>query len=316
MKIETLTKEQQALIPHVRDEWIKICLDTAPVDRMKVRAILARLYAIPNKPAPKNIIHLDSPLQLSNTVANMRLESIQNFHDVSPEVSGQVSYDLRIKIHQQVLSPGMDKINSNDQFSQISKKVRTQVEDQISAPVSFQAQEVHRQARNAIEDQSLVAIRAEFLTDFGQGDHLLPSCDFYGRIGIDVSKLEPAFDLAKNCGWSVLFWDWAFISAKPERIRRDEQFRLHCENGPALSYPDGFSVFAIHGVRVPKNVAIAPATITLYEIVSQRNAEVRRVMIERYGLEPYLMDSGADEIHRDDFGILSHISQISFTSRS
>ena len=102
----------------------------------------------------------------------------------------------------------------------------------------------------------------------------------------------------------MLFWDWAFISAKPKCIRRDEQYRLHCENGPALIYPDGFSVIAIHGVRVPKNVVIAPATITLRQIESQSNTEVRRVMIGRYGSERYLIDSGAEEIHRDDFGIL------------
>jgi hypothetical protein len=45
----------------------------------------------------------------------------------------------------------------------------------------------------------------------------------------------------------VLFWDWAFISAKPEYIKRDEQNLLHCETGPAVRYPDGFSVSAIHG---------------------------------------------------------------------
>ena len=184
MKIETLTKEQLALIPLVRDEWIKICLDTAPVDRMKVRAILARLYAIPNKPAPKNIVHLGSPLQLSNTIASLRLEGIQNYHDVSPEVSGQASFELRIKIHQQVLCASIDPAKDKDPYTQISREVHAQVEVQISAPVSFQAQEVHQQARNAIEDQSFVVVRDEFLTDYGQGDHLLPSCDFYGRLGI------------------------------------------------------------------------------------------------------------------------------------
>ena len=157
MKIETLTKEQLALIPQVRDEWIKICLDTAPVDRMKVRAILERLYAVANKPAPKNIVHVDSPLQLSNTIANMRLEGFQNYPDVSPEVSGQVSFELRIKIHQQVISPCINSIKDKDQYAQISQEVNTLAESQIDAPVSFQAREVHQQARNAIEDQSFVA---------------------------------------------------------------------------------------------------------------------------------------------------------------
>ena len=304
MKIESLSEAQLALIPQVRDEWLKICLDTAPVDRAKVRGILERLYAIANKPAPKHIIHLDSPLQLSNAIANMRLEGMTAYHEVSPEVGDQASYELHKNVIGGAVGPFRETFNVNNQDARISRQVYAQVEQQISDQVSFQANRVHQHARDAIADHGYVAISDEFLFEFVQYDHLLPSCDFYGRLGIDVSRLNPLFDLAKNCGWSMLFWDWAFISAKPEYIKRDEQQRLHCENGPALRYPDDFSVFAIHGIRVPERVVIAPKSITIPEIESETNVVVRRLMIERYGTERFLMDAGAKEIHRDDFGIL------------
>ena len=124
-----------------------------------------------------------------------------------------------------------------------------------------------------------------------------------GKCGVDVSRLQPAFDAAKNCGWSILFWDWAFVSAKPSCIHRDEQGRLHCETGAAVHY-EGFDVFAIHGVRVPEKVIVAPQSLTPKEIDAEQNAEVRRVMIERYGQDHYLMESKAEEIHRDEFGVL------------
>jgi len=38
--------------------------------------------------------------------------------------------------------------------------------------------------------------------------------------------------------------------------------------------------------------------------VFDHNAEVRRVMIERYGTARYLLDSGAQAIHTDDYGTL------------
>jgi hypothetical protein len=125
-----------------------------------------------------------------------------------------------------------------------------------------------------------------------------------GRLGADVSKITPRFDLAKACGMTVLFWDWALVSAKPQWIYRDERGRLHCQHDAAIRYPDGFSIFAIHGVRVPEKVVRSPESLTVLEIESEANAEIRRVMIARYGQERYLMDSGADEIHRDDFGVL------------
>ena len=49
---------------------------------------------------------------------------------------------------------------------------------------------------------------------------------------------------------------------------------------------------------------MSPETITVSEIEVENNAEIRRMMIERYGMERYLVDSGAKEVHQDDFGIL------------
>jgi hypothetical protein len=245
MKIEKLSLEQLALIPQVRDEWLKIAMDTTPVDRAKVREILGRLYAFANKPVPNHIIHLDSPLLVSKAIANMRSENSSVSQAVSQEVSEQVSQEVRINAIKQAIGPYYGTINLENVYTKVSRQVDNQVVMAISIPVGSQMDRVYGRVQAAIKDQFNAVISWE--DDFGQCDHSLPSCDFYGRIGIDVSKLEPAFDLAKNCGWSVLYWDWAFISAKPEYIKRDEQNLLHCETGPAVRYPDGFSVSAIHG---------------------------------------------------------------------
>ena len=292
-KIENLSDEQSALIPQVRDEWLKIGLDTAPVDHTKVREILGRLYALANKPAPKNIVHLDSPLQVSNVIANMALEGAQ--------VREQVSQEIRDEVWGQVVGANLRKqrqafrpVSDSSIGSLVGDLVFERVFNEVAARVFVQ-----------VLEQAPGTIRWGPVCDFGQFSVHWSIWDLFCRLGIaDVSKLAPTFDMAKACGWSVLFWDWAFISAKPEYIHRDEQGRLHCETGAAVRYPDGFSVFAIHGVRVPEKVVASPETITVQEIESKKNTEVRRVMIGRYGLERYLMDSGAEEIHRDDFGIL------------
>jgi hypothetical protein len=44
--------------------------------------------------------------------------------------------------------------------------------------------------------------------------------------------------------------------------------------------------------------------LTVKEIQEERNAEVRRVMVERYGLSRFLMDSGAKKLAEDEFGEL------------
>ena len=76
-------------------------------------------------------------------------------------------------------------------------------------------------------------------------------------------------------------------------------FRLHSTTGPALRYRDGWPVFAIHGVQVPAKVVESPQTLTIAEIRAEQNAEIRRIMIDRFGAARYLREIGATVRHED-----------------
>jgi hypothetical protein len=83
----------------------------------------------------------------------------------------------------------------------------------------------------------------------------------------------------------------SFVDVRGRRGRR-----LHHLWGPAISWPDGWSVHAIHGVPVPARIIEQPQSVTVRDIETQRNAEVRRVLLERYGWARYMADSGADVV--------------------
>lgn len=53
------------------------------------------------------------------------------------------------------------------------------------------------------------------------------------------------------------------------------------------------------GVVVEPRIAFQPETITAREVLDERNAEVRRVMMERLGYEKFLADVEADVVHQD-----------------
>jgi hypothetical protein len=291
----TLTGEQRALVRQVRDEWMKIGIDNMPVDPTKVRQILERLYAAADKPAPESIVFLDSPFQISMAIAKLRLEGEPVHQQVSDLVSEQVHEHMRKGIVEHIDRQTIELFSGRTGFERFA--VYTVL---VKGGINDIREQVSETASGRFGGSRAWPLGC----DYGQFDVSLAWLDYVGRLGIDVSKLAPFFDLAKACGWAVLFWNWAFVSAKPEYIRRDERGRLHCENGAAVRYPDGFSVFAIHGVRVPEKIAVSPKSITVPEIEFEDNAEVRRVMIQRYGPERYLMDSGAEQIHHDDFGVL------------
>jgi hypothetical protein len=103
----------------------------------------------------------------------------------------------------------------------------------------------------------------------------------------------------------ILHWteDTLYWVAKPTLHRENENSRFHCDNGPAVD-SDVEGLYYWHGVMVPAFVVTRPEWITLQHISTEDNAEVRRVMIERYGLARYLVDSGAKKLSEDEFGEL------------
>mgnify|MGYP001576923680 FL=1 len=98
--------------------------------------------------------------------------------------------------------------------------------------------------------------------------------------------------------------DFVMVSDRPEFIKMDDRGRPHCDDGPYCRWRDGWSLYYWHGVRVNKLIIEHPEQVTVKMIEEESNTEVRRVMIEKYGQEKYLLDSKATEIHRDDWGIL------------
>jgi len=108
---------------------------------------------------------------------------------------------------------------------------------------------------------------------------------------------------------ATLDWWWAFsdvcvLTERPLLLNLDEIGRLHASHGPAVTYPDGWSLYAWHGVVVDPTVVQHPERITLAGIKREPNPDIRRVLLERYGWARYVDDSGALPAHADDTGTL------------
>jgi hypothetical protein len=53
------------------------------------------------------------------------------------------------------------------------------------------------------------------------------------------------------------------------------------------------------GVPVDERIAFRPETITVAEVLGERNAERRRVLLERFGFERFMQEAGAAVVDRD-----------------
>ena len=133
--------------------------------------------------------------------------------------------------------------------------------------------------------------------------------DFCRQIGVNYSAVQNSLlNLwllqSRRCHWWFPYKGVVLASERHNALSIDAEGRLHSLTGLACGYPDGWGVYAVHGVRVPRYIIEEPHKITVAEIDAEKNSEVRRVMIERYGLGRFLLDAGAKEIHSDDYGTL------------
>jgi hypothetical protein len=126
---------------------------------------------------------------------------------------------------------------------------------------------------------------------------------------LDVCGLELSADMtararayqatAESACWWWPHKDFVMVCERPRAISRNQRGQLHSVDGAAVLWPDGWGVYSVNGVRVPGDIIERPETITVKRIDAESNAEIRRVMIEKYGLEKYLADSKAEVLHED-----------------
>lgn len=126
------------------------------------------------------------------------------------------------------------------------------------------------------------------------------------RLGLDHGPATPLLDalmVLSEAGWAWTFEHLAIVCQRPTGIMLDPLGRPHGPHGPALAWPDGFGLWCWHGQVVPRH-ALEVENLTVAQIMAERNAEVRRVMIERYGTSRFRRDAGARMVHHDRWGRL------------
>jgi hypothetical protein len=115
--------------------------------------------------------------------------------------------------------------------------------------------------------------------------------------------------VAEEAGWWWPYEDLAIVSGRPHEIHRDEIGRLHRGDGPALAYEGGFELHAWRGMPLPAGFieSLSTGPLARDRIAKERNAELRRVMLECYGFDRYLADTSAKPLGRDEAGVLWRI---------
>ena len=137
--------------------------------------------------------------------------------------------------------------------------------------------------------------------------YLTASRDILGLRLPEHEKYSAWEECAKLGGFRIMHDEFCIVSDRPEILLVDDQNRPHCATGPSHRWRDGWSLYHVHGVRVDGWIIENPELITVEKIDAEQNAEVRRVMMEKYGLARYLDDSGAVLLDTDETSLADPI---------
>ena len=131
---------------------------------------------------------------------------------------------------------------------------------------------------------------------------------YFERIGVLKNELfknySDLFISANIYEWAKLE-DRAIVCRKPLYIKRDEQGRLHSTNTPAVEWVNGDKHYFVKGIEVPD--LWIEDKVTLEDIKTASNAELRRIAMELYGYKEYVIDIGAKKVSSDEWGELYRV---------
>jgi len=124
------------------------------------------------------------------------------------------------------------------------------------------------------------------------------------KMPVDLSAINKYEDLLFSSGFTQFCKGAVFISDRPSEVHLNENKRLHNLNGPAAKWRDGSAIFKANGISIPNYIALTSKdSFTKKMILNEKNADYRRLIIQKIGIEKTIELLGAEVISEETFSV-------------
>ncbi|WP_418960114.1 DUF6745 domain-containing protein [Streptomyces tritici] len=270
------------------DRWRAIAAATGPADRAAAEAGVRLAYRLAGLAEPSEIRWADSP----RAAVALVKELTDKGRSVRDEVRTRPWAEERRRVHDE-LGPAGWAAHWSATGARLWETTRALTERIRAGILTGHGADTPGpdEARLLLLDAVLGQHDAAWLAAFdGRGD-----------------RLAGVAEVAAHAGWWWPYERVAVVCERPVELHRDEAGRLDRGDGPALAFADGFALYAWRGMPVPSDFPEQLAGLTPERIRTEENAELRRVMLEFYGYDRFLAESGARPVNRDETGVLWRI---------
>jgi hypothetical protein len=246
--------------------------------------------------------------QLRNQVENQLGSQLwgQLWGQLGSQLENQLGSQLGSQLWGQLWSQLGSQLE-NQVRRQLRNQLRNQVENQVESQLENQVEsqlenQVRRQLRNQLGSQ---------LENYFGGQQWIAWKIYYDycyKIGVEYTKenkelLELWLEEAKSCHWWFPYDGIVLISERPTKLLVNDRGQLHCNNGPALEYSDGYSLYSLNGVQCKaKHVETPAEQYPLEDILKEQNVDLRRELIRRVGMELMLQKLPHKVLSKDSVG--------------
>jgi hypothetical protein len=266
-RIDKLTPSQQAKLIHFREKWNSIALSTKSFDISRAIAgvqCFAEAWGV--KGLDDEIYETTSPADGWREGGD-RWDNNQNFYTLSRSLWG-----ARVWLTRAFSPPVIRFVIETIAIEQgIVRPLRL-----LNLAPGRKFGDLTRYIQYGQFDASWLAVVDFFATVF-DNEH--------------CRKFNGLMQAVSSCGFIWIRPDRVVFCDRPEIAKYDDRGRLHCEDGPALKYRDGYTHYALHGVPVPEKYIETPADqINFADVIKEPNGAVRMAVIEKFGFRR-LMDT-------------------------
>ena len=256
-KLESLTKEQEDLIPIIRQEWLDLFFkNKGNLNKSLFEQQIEWLYKRLNLPKPF-IWYCDSPI-----MCQIILNVLKNNFNIRANIGDNIRDNIGANIGDNIWANIGDNIRDN---------IWANIRDNIWANIGANIGDNIRDNKLIYESFSSCGN----VSDFGW----VAFYDYFRKLNyfkFDWSDFLSFQQLLKSGVYDfVAFRNFLIVSSCPIETHRDQNNRLHNINGASVVFKDEYSVFAIHGRILPSWIWIDKEKITKEQFVLTKNAEIR-----------------------------------------
>lgn len=296
-------------LAQLRQRWETLRRSTAPSDRVAAEAGVRAAYRAAQLPPPE-IVWADGPDDVAEQWQRRQLGGL-----AGPNVKSLVVSEAARKAEQR-----LGTLLSSRDVRWLAREALPFIRGRTGLAVRDALRATHGPSKPLLTDL-LAALdrlrglghprwRQEWLNDGGVAPYDCPPFHNYEFVEEVTGRSEPVEPLrglmaiVASAGWLIAFRSLAILIERPAILKFDEADRMHAAKGPALAWRDGFACHAWKGVYVPEWLTVRPECIEPARIEREPDVVIRHCMVEIYGVERFVRAGAAEQVARDETGIL------------